>query len=338
MRLVLFGATAFSYWLTAETRPPQSCAVGGACLVRCMPRQQSIEHLEACFPHLRAPYHCLVPATHRRAMPRTMCHISRFPYEKGCFYRIADGVYVSSPELCFLQMAQSTSLPELVKLGSALCGRFFLRPSASSGLGTRRSLTTPRRMAAFVQRHAGHKGVKAARRALPLLVGNAASPPEIFLRMVLGLPRMYGGYGLLGSCANRRLRVSKRAQAISERGTLVPDLYWPEHRLVIEYDSNAEHLTGVQVSRDAKKRLALGHDDFRVITVTTRQLSRPESMRHVAGEVARTIGRPLRIRGKEFPAKQGALYRTGWSFDGYVREGWAQGAVPLAPPAVAADF
>ncbi len=325
MRLVLFGVSALAYWLTASALPDRGNAAGGKCVARCAPASLALDHVSACFPQIPEPYHCLVPGACRPCGARAVTHISRRSYAKGSFYRIADGLYVSSPELCFVQVAQDASLPELVKVGSALCGTFRLDPAERGGLATRQRLTTQKRLAAFVRSNGGLKGVKMARRALPLLVEKAASPPEVFLRMVLGLPRRCGGYELVGSDVNQRMAVSKKARVMSDRGTLVPDLLWPDHRVAVEYDSNSEHLTSSQVARDAKKRLALAHDGFKVFTVTLQQLRDPRSMRHVAEEIAREIGRPLRIRGQQFPAKHAALYRTGWSLNRYCRDHWLAG-------------
>ena len=140
--------------------------------------------------------------------------------------------------------------------------------------------------------------------------------------MVLGLPRLYGGYGLDAGKVNHCMVPSKKAKALSGRSFLVPDLCWPETRLAIEYDSNSEHLSGTQAARDAKKRLALEHDGFRIITVTTSQLGCAADMRSVAEEVARHNGVPLRIRGKQFARKHGELYRAGWSLARYSRAEW----------------
>ena len=321
MRLVLFGVSGFSYWITVPTAPRSESAVNGTCLRRCHPVSRSIEHLRVCLPQVPEPFHCLVPES-CRPHPDCVVHITRRAYRKGAFFRVADGVYVPSPELCFVQLASMVSLHELVKLGSALCGTFYCDPAAAGGLASRKPVTTQRRLATFVRDHGGLKGIKQARRALPLLAEKAASPPEVFLRMVLGLPRLYGGYGLGDSAMNRRMGVSKKAQNIAGRRTLVPDLCWPEHRLVVEYDSNSEHLAADQVTRDATKRLALARDHFSVVTVTARQLGRPAAMRHVAEEVARRTGRPLRIRGDQFEVKHAALYRTGWSLNEYCNPCW----------------
>lgn len=322
MRIVLFGMSAVSYWLSASRRPDRNSDVGGACLKHCNPTARAVDYVAAVLPQIPEPYHCLAPVNSRRLTGLPVLHTSRATYAKGSFCLIADGIYAASPELCLLQIASSVSLHELVKVGSALCGTFRIDPMSPGGLSTRRPLTTRKRIAAYVKAQAGLNGVKAARRALPHVFERAASPPEVFLCMVLGLPRLYGGYGLDAGKVNHCMVPSKKAKALSGRSFLVPDLCWPETRLAIEYDSNSEHLSGTQAARDAKKRLALEHDGFRIITVTTSQLGCAADMRSVAEEVARHNGVPLRIRGKQFARKHGELYRAGWSLARYSRAKW----------------
>lgn len=74
------------------------------------------------------------------------------------------GVFVSCPELCFVQLAQSLPFHELVRAGNVLCGRFYLDAGKGGELGRREPLTSKRRIEAFIRANPGIKGVKEARR------------------------------------------------------------------------------------------------------------------------------------------------------------------------------
>lgn len=218
------------------------------------------------------------------------------------------------------------SFHELVRAGNALCSLFFLDPLQRGGLGSRQPLTTTRKLANFIEKNAGLPGVKAARKALPLLSERTASPPESFLSMVLELPHRLGGFQLAGFQANQRLASGRKTQTITDRGSLVPDLLHRESKLVIEYDSNAEHLTPQQVSRDATKRLALEAKGFKVITVTTKQLASSQAMYHIAEQAAQRRGRRLNPKSTSFAHNQQLLFSLGWSLDGYLNSTWMRGA------------
>lgn len=231
------------------------------------------------------------------------------------FCHIADGIYASSPELCFVQLARTYSLHELVRAGNVLCGAFFIDVEAGERLESRVPLMSKRRIEAHLRVNPGIPGSKKARQALPWITEGTASPPEAFLAMVLGLPFRCGGFQIPGLLANRRLKMSPKAQEIAHRSTLVPDLLIPETRLVVEYDSTAEHTSARQLTRDAQKRLALEYEGYKVITVTTKQLASRAEMRRVAEEVYRHLGRRLRPQSHSFNAQQASLFQMGWALD-----------------------
>lgn len=322
MRVVLFGPSSLAYWLIAKGRPAPENELGTECLSACTPCDAAVTHAISQFPCLSLPLHCMVPTWQNPRAGIFSTHTSKAHYPKGSFVRIADGIIAASPELVFVHMAQTANFLELIKVGSALCSMFAIDPAAENGLSPRPPLTNPQEIAAFLERVPGLKGVKQARRALPHVVENAASPPEIFLRMVLTLPRLYGGYGFSGCTTNQRLFPSRKAVAIAHRESLVPDLIWENAKLVVEFDSNSEHLHADQITLDSEKRLAYLHDGLTVITVTTKQLANPLRMRHVAEEIARRKGSSLRIRGSQFEQKHATLYRIGWSFATYHNSTW----------------
>src|ERR1700693_4867127 len=92
----------------------------------------------------------------------------------------------------------------------------------------------------------GRKGVAAARRVLELADSGAESPMETRLRMLLvlnGLPRP-------------GVQVTLR----DEKGGFLgrPDLYYPEHRLGIEYDGETHRVSLVQDNRRQNRLLMAG--------------------------------------------------------------------------------
>ncbi|MEE0043582.1 MAG: hypothetical protein UEX98_00955, partial [Ellagibacter isourolithinifaciens] len=75
-------------------------------------------------------------------MSEAICHlVVRMPKGKD-FCRVESGVFVSCPELCFVQLAQSLSFHELVRAGNVLCGRFYLDAGKGGELGQREPLTS----------------------------------------------------------------------------------------------------------------------------------------------------------------------------------------------------
>lgn len=318
MKIFLHGATSFVYWLSAPKPPDEVDRLGAKVFTDCRPGKKSVRYLEEQFPYLGSPLHVLSPDKIRQPPENTCIHLlSKKPVGKA-FCRIENGIYSASPELCFIQLARTLSLHALVKAGNALCGAFYIDPVAGGELYSRRPVTTIRRLDAFVRANPGLSGAKNARTALKWAAEGCASPPEVFLAMVLGLPFRHGGFQVANLKINKRLAISKAAQAISRRSYLVPDIYIPRGDIAIEYDSTTEHAESSQLARDAQKRLALEADGHKVITITGRQLANRSDMRRIAEQIYRHQGGRFRPQSKEFEARQLALFSEGWSFDRYV--------------------
>lgn len=215
MRLFLFGISAFSYWLTVSAAPRESDKMGMSVFAKCEPSTAVIEHLCAQFPFLPRPVHVSTNAQNRKVPSDVVAHVMSFRLRGKVFCRVDNGLYAASPELCFVQLAQQLSFHELVRAGNVLCGRFFIRPDGAGTLGSRNSLTSKRRIGAFLKRNPGITGAKKARQALRWVVEGVASPPEAFLAMVLGLPFRRGGFQLEGAKVNQRIKPSREARAIA---------------------------------------------------------------------------------------------------------------------------
>ncbi len=315
MRLFLYGISSFFYWLNAREPPCDSDRVNTKSFVNCEPTRETLQHLAIRLPMLPKPYHVSIPSYHQRPVENSVRHQCGEQPRGKAFIRIADGIFASSPELCFVQLANELSFHELIRAGSVLCSNFRLDTLADGALESRSSLTTKKRIASFIRANPGLRGVKHARQAIPHVVEKAASPPEVFLALVLELPFRYGGFQVENLVANRRFQLTQKAQTLSGRRTLVPDLLILADRLAIEYDSTAEHATATQLTRDARKRLALEKDGYKVITVTAKQLANRVEMRRIAEQIYQHQNRRLRPQSKAFEAQQQRLFNMGWTLN-----------------------
>lgn len=315
MRATLSGLSAVIWWLTNTVRPSDLCPFDGSILAESTPHAPSLVFLESAFPLLPRPVHLLSNHQRHDRRNRWKCHTTSHPFPCGSFFQIGSGLYIASPELSFIQSCHTLSTHQALKAGSALCGTFCLDGNAQSGLRPRPPLTSATKIAA---KAACLKGLPGANRAYALsrhLAECAASPPEAFLALVLQCPSYLGGYGLPHAQLNARLTPSPRAQRLSRRSTLIPDLLWESQKLVIEFDSDAFHLTSSQIERDASKRLALNADGYHVITVTSRQLDSSAKMRDIAHEGALRLRVKFRQRSTHFAAQNAAFFKEGPSLD-----------------------
>lgn len=325
MKVALFGISAFSHWMSTPAASSRNSSFDRQILKDCTANRIAADFVSERFPQIPLPLHVLMSRKAKSPVSGAIAHVSTYPYKKGSFTKIGDGTFASSPELCFTQMATQLSPTNLAHAGNALCGTFYLIPGQKGKLGSRAALTSVRKIEMFLRKNPGIYGSESARAALKWMRDGFASPPESFLWLALALDRRRGGYGLRNLLVNRRLKVSRKAAAIAGRTTLVPDLCAMDERIAVEYDSNAEHLSARQLTRDATKRLALESDGFKVITVTALQLGNRREIDNIAKEIYRQRGARFRNQSIHFEKEQHRLFSHGWGLDAYFRREWLYG-------------
>lgn len=312
MKLFLYGHTAFEYWLRARCRDVADGNAGRHAFRDCAPSIRSVAHLEKCMPYLAAPYHCLVPSrSDKRNLANVITHVSSIQYSQGSFVQVAHGIYISSPELCFIQLARDSEQERLIFDGYLLCSKFAFAhetPSEQGGLPKRDPVTSTKSIERYLAANSNLPGSAPARKALAHVIDNAASPAEIQTAMRLSTPCRLGGFGLPKPVLNQRIDLSSRARKFASRSYHEADLCWPDAKLILEYDSDREHLNPTTHAEDAIKRGVLEEMGYQVIVVTNLQLRSTEEMGKVAQRIAHRLGVRIRLRAKGFEDAQRKLF------------------------------
>ena len=247
---------------------------------------------------LSRPLHLIVGNDRvRRTSKEVVSHVWSSSLPKGSVLDTRNGFYVCSPELTFLQAAERLSLVDLISLGFEWCGTY----DASHGeLCSCAPLTTVAKLESFLSGACNMRGRKRAQHALRFVLDGSASPRETVLVILLCLPYKMGGFKLAPPILNQRIEVGSHARKVATKQHYRCDLYWPEARLALEYDSDAEHLGSRKASDDSSRRNALDALGINVITVTTRQIASCEDMRKIAINVARHLGKRLQFQEPSF--------------------------------------
>ena len=233
-------------------------------------------------------------------------HVFRGETPAGCFMNAGNGLMASSPEFCFLQMAGQLTLVKLIELGYELCGVYSL-PNACDenvperGFYNRQPLTSIKKLKAFLDSMPGVKGRKKAMRALRYLRDGSASPMETKLAIVLILPYMLGGYGFCLPEMNKRIDIPKASREFFSKDYYVCDLFWPDEKIAVEYDSDQQHTGSNRIANDSIRRNALGMEGIRVVSVTKPQLYDSTGLEGVARTIAGYMGRRLFSKKSDFP-------------------------------------
>ena len=297
--------------------PAENALAGNKLRVRRLPSQpQNAEKLLDGNPWgLSMPLHILVGSDHARKATRSLqCHISSGAFPRGSFIRGDEGLIVSSPELCFLQMASELSFVELMALGYEFCGGYRLDKESAPEQGFRNDLplTSVAALRSFVNRAKGLKGRTNALKALPHITDGSASPMETALTLLLTLPYRLGGYGFPLPRLNCPIEVEINARKASGRPsklTFKGDLYWPDARVDIEYDSDAWHLTSEQKEKDSRRQNALLSAGVVALTVSRKQILSISQMRELAEELSGLLKKRVQPPMPEFTARNFKLWR-----------------------------
>ena len=265
------------------------------------------------YHNLSIPLHVLVGSDNARKVTRSLkCHISSGEYPYGSFAMMPSGLIVSSPELCFLQMASKISFIELVRLGYEFCGSYRL-DKRKGFIGGMPQLTNISKLNSYIQKSTGSHGRKTAIKALRFLIDGSASPMETILTMLLTLPYKLGGYGFPKPQLNYRIEVSDKVTSSkikqTSRPTFYCDLYWPDKKIAVEYDSDEYHSGAFRIEKDAIRRNALESVGVRMITVSRRQLTDATKMREISEVLSRLLGKRLKYVEKEFISLNAELMR-----------------------------
>ena len=247
------------------------------------------------------PLHVLVPAkSAANCLDGVVCHVRSLPLPSGSFVRVDENMLISSPELCFVQMAGALSLPLLVRLGFELCGLYALRPDGGVDYWRPLPPTTAAAIGAYLDACRRVPGAREARKALRFIATGSGSPMETVLACMLCLPARFGGYGMPLPLMNYRIErnCDKGSDSVPGAGGMgsyyLCDLYWPQAKLDVEYDSDLVHTGSDRIAYDAARRNELAALGITTITVTRSQIRSSEKLEEAAAQIAHFLGFRLR--------------------------------------------
>jgi len=305
MEWILSHRSALEFWREASAED----ALAGKKLRYVKPpagRLSVKERQDEKFRNFDMPLHVLVGNDNARTGDKNLhCHICSGEFPAGSFMRTDSGLIVSSPELCFLQMAAVLSFTDLVALGYEFCGRYRRDKKSAKGQGFRGDLplTSAAGLSAYAARAVYLKGRTKVLKALRYIADGSASPMETILAMMLTLPYKYGGYGFPEPLLNYCIEVPISAG----KAKYYCDLYWPGKRVDVEYDSDAFHTGPDRIAKDAIKRNALTGAGITAVTVSRKQIIDMQEFRELAELLSKLLGKRLQYPKKDFDIRRAEL-------------------------------
>ncbi len=232
-------------------------------------------------------------------------HALKETLKYGALQLLCDSVLVSSPSLVFLQIAaQEKDFITLLQLGFEICGTYQTTRTSAVPAYQVPPLTSVQALRDFVGRCPSFYGNKKARKALQYVADNSASPLETKLALLLGLPMLYGGYGLGIPCMNFEIETSSAALSISGRRHLRADLCWPKAKLDVEYQSREMHEGELSRAKDSRRTNALAAMGWKCIAITNDEVDSMYAMDTIAETIRKHIGKRNRIRVSDYHSRK----------------------------------
>ena len=252
------------------------------------------------------PTDFIVPSpSSRTRSTRITCSVFDKRIPAKAFVYVGDGVFVVSPELCLLLEARTAAFANLVETGYEFCGSYRLAASSDTGmLSDQLPLTSVSKLQSFLARARNLNGDGAARDAVAHILPNSESPKESQLSILSSFPGRLGGYGFPQPTLNHPVRISEKARGRSVGETCRCDLFWPDAKLDVEYDSRLHHTGEAEQEKDSARRTALAYAGILVITVSSDQLHTRSEMDKVAHAMAKRLGTRCRSRAHDWELKQ----------------------------------
>lgn len=304
MTIVISHISAIEYWLAHESLKPKATSAHAATeLPSAGPTIDDRRRVEQLLKQCASiPLHIAATKPLHNST-RFRCHVWSPPVARA-LYRIADDVYVCSPELAFFQSAATLDKIDTVRLGCELCATYSIDRHARGGFFQRNAITTREKLGAVVRENQGANGIKTARWALNHVLDRSASPAETKVALALTLPCKIGGMGLPQPSLNRFIPLNAAEQKALNRSYFLCDLYWEQAKLAIEYDSDAEHSGSERIASDAARRNALLRLGITVITVGNQTFRDRSEFKRVGATVARLLGTRIRPRSEHYDRRQ----------------------------------
>lgn len=282
--LVIGYESALDYWrsVRASCREPDLEPTSGK-VIGALPLTLSKRmRRAAAMCCTETPLQIVVPdKRHRHNCAEINDRVFRGPLGPRQLLGIGDCISVCSIEVVFTQLGSTWEQLDFSLLAYELCGTYGVTPANGDGFQPDlQPLTSKSALGEYAAaaKALGIAGANRALKALESVTECSASPRESEIGLFFAAGRRTGGAGTAGFVMNPRLKVPAGYVSLGSERTIVPDFLWEEFKLIVEYDSNAYHLTPQQKDRDELRRRAFERMGYRVLTLTNETLLDDEKL------------------------------------------------------------
>lgn len=242
------------------------------------------------------------------------CHINLSKLPKGSLKIINDNLKIVSPEFMLIQLSKSLNYEDLFLLILELCGSYSINPLDKSFVNNILPITNIKTIKNYLARYKNMnpyaKGVNKILKICKYAQDGSASPMESRLFIKLCAPKTQGLYGCKGLKLNQKINISNKAKLIAGQNYIIPDISCVKKKVAIEYDSAQFHENTTRGQRDKRRRDALVHDGWKVITLVPSQINNPNVFHTIAIDIKKALKEDTRIRVKNFYKKRSRAFEN----------------------------
>ncbi|MCF0231955.1 MAG: hypothetical protein HUJ63_06755, partial [Enterococcus sp.] len=243
-------------------------------------------------------------------------------------FQISEKSYVCSPEYLLFDLLDMLPRSMFAIVASELCASFLVvKRNGKSSIVRARPVTSISSIKNFAKQYLAENSAKALMAGVKYCVENAFSPPEIAVALLFHFAPQSGGYGMTKPCLNPKMTIETnlryaqnldvRYEGGGQKIHIKPDLYWPKHKLIIEYDSAQFHDGNIAYGSDLQRRSAFGKSGYTVVNVSKDQLRSVEAFHDVGQNVLRICGK----RFSNYSASSVSRNKLHRILQGYLRSG-----------------
>ena len=246
------------------------------------------------------PLHLLVDDADKRTYSaNAFAHVWTRGYPRESFLKHSNELFISSPELSYLQMAKDLDVIDVIRLGFELCGSYLMGEDFVNGFTEAKPLTKLADITSFLRKAGAQHGSKRALAALRWVKEGSRSPRETALSMMLGLPTRLGGWQLGKHVLNYELDVGVDVEGRMRRYI---DLYWPDKGVGLEYDSDTFHVGKERIASDSIREKVIEQQGIRLLRITNSELVDPMKRKLAIEVLADNLG--IRLKNKAIDVKR----------------------------------
>ena len=215
---------------------------------------------------------------------------------------IDTGIYVANAPLAFVQAACELDTIDLALVAYELTGTYAIRFwDDGASISVKEPITTLEELKAFARTCValGARGANRAIQALELVVPMSNSAAESALALMLMEKGCRGGLALRDFNLNERIKLPHDIARLHGYDALTPDYHFINSMILLEYESDAYHLTSNDKARDSRRSVAFGLAGYRTFPLSKQQVQDPEYLWELAEQLRLALGRRKLTRNWE---------------------------------------